>query len=252
MITLRFLAMALLVCAVVFSGCSNEPQSKQAAAPQETAAVETAAADAAESGELSPPSPGQRFKEQRLADALRGLDYDSGRVVVDTATAEPLPDAEVFASAGDAYQRGLYFLFEKNDRVAAIGALTRAVIMDPDNPEHLTGLGQALLRKGKHDEAVAAFNTALDRAPEHFEAQRQLAWAMQMGGDYEAAKQAWLRVIDLDAGDGEAHGRLAVLEYYLEEYESAWDSVARAEALGYEMPAQFLPLLREKMPQPVK
>ncbi len=252
MITLRFLAMALLVCVVVFSGCSNEPQSKQAAAPQETAPVDTVAADTAGSGELSPPSAGQSYKEKRLADALRGLAYDSGRVVVDTAKAEPIPGAEVFASAGDAYQRGLYFLFEKNDRVAAIGALTRAVIMSPDNPDHLAGLGQALLRKGMEDEAIAAFNTALDLAPDHFEAQKQLAWALQMGGDYEAAKQAWLRVIDLDAGDGEAHGRLAVLEYYLEDYESAWASVARAEALGYKMPAQFLPLLRDKMPQPVK
>lgn len=252
MITLRFLAMALLVCAVVCGGCSNEPQSKLAAAAEGTAPVELGSADTAGSGELSPPTAGQSFKAKRLADALRGLSYDSGRVAVDRAMSAPLPDAEVFATAGDAYQRGLFYLFERNDRVAAIGALTRAVIMEPDNPEYLTGLGQALLRKGRRDEAVAAFNTALDVDPGYFEAQKQLAWAMQMGGDYEAAKQAWLKVLDLDAGDGEAYGRLAIVEYYLENYESAWAGVARAEALGYKLPAQFLPLLEEKMAQPVR
>lgn len=252
MITVRFLAMALLVCAVVFSGCSNEPQSEQAAVTQDAAQVEAIPVEMAESGELSPPSAGKSFKEKRMADALRGLAYDSGRVVVDLATADPLPDAEVFASVGDAHQRGLYYLFEKNDRVAAIGALTRSVIMTPDNPDYLTSLGQALLRKGKRNEAVAAFNTALDLAPRHFEAQKQLAWAMQMGGDYEAARQAWLLVIDLDAGDGEAHGRLAIVEYYRQDYESAWASVREAEDLGYQLPAHFLPLLKEKMPEPAK
>lgn len=252
MITLRYLVMALLVCAVVISGCSNEPQSEQVAAPEDGAAVETGTADTAGSGELSPPSAGQNFKQKRMADAMRGLTYDTGRVVVDTEATGQLPDAEVFASAGDAYQRGLYFLFEKNDRVAAIGALTRAVIMAPDDPDHLAGLGQALLRKGKGDEALAAFNTALDLDSDHFEARKQMAWALQMSGDYQAAKQAWLQVLDLDPDHGEAHGRLAVLEYYLEDYQSAWAGVSRAEALGYELPAHFLPLLREKMPQPAK
>jgi tetratricopeptide (TPR) repeat protein len=253
MITLRFLALALLVCAVVVGGCSSEQPSEQAAVTGGEAPPEAGeAAETVESGELSPPSAGQSFKEKRLAEALRGLDYGSGRVVVDTAAADPLPGAEQFASAADAYQRGLYYLFEKNDRVAAIGALTRAVIMAPDNPEHLTGLGQALLRKGKGDEAIASFNTALDLAPDHFEARKQLAWALQMSGDYQSSRQAWLRVLDLDPDHGEAHGRLAVLEYYLEDYESAWASVARAEDLGYEVPPQFLPLLREKMPPPAK
>jgi len=244
MITVRYLAMALLVCVVVLSGCSSEKQSEQAAVIDEAAPVEA--------GELSPPSAGQGYKEKRMADALRGLSYDTGRVVVDPAAAQPLPDAEVFATAGDAYQRGLFYLFEKNDRVAAIGALTRAVIMAPESPEHLTGLGQALLRKGLGDEAIASFNTALEFAPGHFEARKQLAWALQMSGDYQASKQAWLQVLDLDPDHGEAYGRLAVLDYYLEDYESAWAGVARAEALGYKVPAQFLPLLREKMPEPAK
>lgn len=246
MITVRFLAMALLMCIVVFSGCSNEPQSKQAAATDSPAQVAEAPSPG---GDLAPPSPGQGFKEKRMADALRGLAYDSGRVVLVAGAADPLPGAEAFKTAGEAYDRGLYYLFDKNDRVAAIGAFTRAVIMAPDNPDHLTGLGQALLRKGKRDEAVASFTTALGLAPEHFEAQKQLAWATQMGGDYEAARQAWLRVIDLDAGDGEAHGRLAMVDYYREDYESAWAGVRTARSLGYQMPAQFLPLLAEKMPQ---
>ncbi len=252
MITLRFCAMALLVCTVVLSGCSCEEPSEQSAVTDDAAPVAAGAVATANSGELSPPAAGQSYKEKRMADALRGLSYDSGRVVVDRTAADPLPDAEVFASAGDAHQRGLYYLFEKNDRVAAIGALTRAVIMDPESPVYLTDLGQALLRKGKEKEAIASFNTALDLSPDHFEAQKQLAWAMQMGGDYAAARQAWLRVIDLDASDAEAHGRLAIVDYYCGDYENAWAGVHQARSLGYQMPAQFLPLLEKKMPEPAK
>lgn len=241
MITLRYIALALLVCVAALSGCSGEQ-------PAEEAALDNAAP--AETGELAPPSPGKKFKAERMANALRGLTYDSGRVEVDEANAEPLPDAEAFDTAAQAHKRGLYYIFEKNDRVAAIGALTRAVIMEPRNPDYLADLGQALLRKGKREEAVAAFNTALDIAPKHLPAQKQMAWALQMGGDYEGARQAWLKVLDLDGTDGEAWGRLAVVEYYLEDYAGAWERVQRAREHGYTMPPQFLPLLEAKMPEP--
>jgi tetratricopeptide (TPR) repeat protein len=241
MITLRYLALALLVCVAALSGCSNEQ-------PAEQAVLDNGAP--APSGELAPPSPASRFKAERLARALRGLTYEDGRVAVDEASAEPLPDAESFATAADAHRRGLEYLFEVNDRVAAIGALSRAVIMAPDNPDYLADLGQALLRKGKRDEAMAAFNTALDIEPRHLPAQRQAAFALQMGGDYEASRQAWRKVLDIDATDGEAWGRLAIVEYYLEDYAGAWEHVRRARDHGYRMPAQFLPLLEAKMPEP--
>ena len=224
MTTVRFATvMALFLFAVLLTGCCCDPENaetsavaggeaEQAAEQPAEQAVEEAPA-AAEGGDLSPPTDGKSFKAQRMANAIRGLAYDTGRVVVDPNNSDPLPEAEAFATADEAYRRGLHYLFEKNDRVAAIGALTRSVIMAPDNPEHLSVLGQALLRKGKRDEAVAAFRTALDLVPDHFETSRQLAFAMQMGGDYAAARDAWLRVLELDPGHGEAHGRLAVLHY---------------------------------------
>jgi len=262
MSTARFgTVMALFLFAVLLNGCCCDPDGAETSAvaggdaeqavdqPAEQTAEE---APAPEGGDMSPPTDGKSFKARRMANAIRGLTYDSGRVVVDVKNATPLPDAESFASADEAYRRGLFYLFEKNDRVAAIGALTRSVIMAPDNPEHLSTLGQALLRKGKRDEAVAAFNTALDLDPDNEETRKQLAWAMQMGGDYAAAKDAWLRVLELDPDHGEAHGRLAILHYYLDDYIGAWDHAARARALGYELPAHFLPLLREKMPEPLQ
>jgi Flp pilus assembly protein TadD len=270
MTTVRFATvMALFLFAVLLNGCCCDPEQAETTAvtggeagqaveqpaeqPAEAAPEPAEAAPAAAEGvDLSPPTDGKSFKAQRMANAIRGLTYDSGRVVVDAKNADPLPDAEAFANADEAYQRGLYYLFDRNDRVAAIGALTRSVIMAPDNPEHLSALGQALLRKGKRDEAVAAFRTALDLAPDHFETSRQMAFAMQMGGDYAAARDAWLRVLELDPDHGEAHGRMAVLLYYLEDYAGAWDHVTRARDLGYGLPPHFLPLLREKMPEPVQ
>lgn len=243
MITPRYIALALLVCMVALGGCSSEQ-------PAEEAALDLDNAAPADTGELAPPPPGQKFKAERMARALRGLTYEGGRVAVDEADAVPLPDAEAFATAADAHRRGLEYLFEVNDRVAAIGALTRAVIMETDNPEYLADLGQALLRKGKRDEAMAAFNTALDLDPGHLPAQRQAAFALQMGGDYAASREAWRKVLDLDGTDGGAWGRLAIVEYYLEDYAAAWEHVQRAREHGYRMPAQFLPLLEAKMPEP--
>ncbi len=113
MVTVRYLTMALLVCSVLLCGCDcceteTEQTDDTAEASQETVAAEEPEAPAG--GDMSPPSPGASFKAKRLADALRGLSYDSGREVAVVEPADPLFGVETFESAGEAYQRGLYYL----------------------------------------------------------------------------------------------------------------------------------------------
>jgi len=234
----RLAAIMFIICGLVFSGCKTCMDSNGGPARTQSA------------GEASASLAPENFKEERLAEAMRGLRYDSEGVEVDESMAAQIPNRGDADAAEEAYLQGREMLFQVNDRVAAISAFTRAVILIPDVPRYYAGLGQALRYKGKMQEALAAFRTALALDPEYFEARRQFAVAVQMTGKYEEALSAWERVIDLDPEFGEAHGRLAILSYYMADYIEAWQHVHRAERLEYDLPSQFRSLLEAKMPEP--
>lgn len=226
----RLAASMFIICGLVFSGCG----------PAQTQSTGEASAS------LAP----ENFKEERLAEAMRGLRYDSEGVEVDESIAAQIPNRGDADAAEEAYRQGRKMLFEVNDRVAAISAFTEAVVIAPDIPRYYVALGQALRYKGKMQEALAAYKTALALDPDHFDARHQFAAAMEMTGNYEESLSAWDRVLDLDPDFGLAHSRLAVLSYYLADYERAWEHVHRAERLEYDLPSQFRSLLEAKMPEP--
>jgi hypothetical protein len=228
---LKILVFGLIAAGVLFYGCQSH--TRQAAENH---------ADG-----LKPPD----FKEKRLADAMAGLAYDSGRVEIDPAAAARMPGRGDRRAAEKAYHQGLHQLFEVNDRVASIGAFTRAVLIYPGEARYYCGLGQALLHKGKMKEALAAFRTAVEADPAYFDARYHLARAVQMREGPEKAAAAWEAVLGLDPGAGEAHGRLAILYYYMGNNEKARFHVRRADELAYDVPPQFRRLLAGDAPKAV-
>lgn len=194
-------------------------------------------------------APPSHYRQALLADAMRGLRYDGGRVEIDEPVAATIVRRGPLEEALAEHERG-EDLLRRNMRIQAIKAHTRAVLIAPDEPILYEGLGLALLAKGKTPEAVAAFRTALDLEPGLLEARWNLAQALQRQRRFEEAAETFRLVISQDPDHGLAHARLAVVLYYLNDDVGAWTHVRQAEALGAPVPPQFRELLARRTAEP--
>jgi tetratricopeptide (TPR) repeat protein len=183
------------------------------------------------------------LKEARFREAVAGLDFDSGLVVVVEPTGEDPRRAR------DYHQQGLERL-ESNRLTGALAMLARAVRTDPQDAGAYESLGRALVAKGKIEYAVAAYRTALLRQPDSVETQYELAAALARLDRRAEAIAEMQRVLELDPGHVLAHERLAIWYYYDDDAAAAWRHVHAARDLGREPPPQFIALLETRMPDP--
>jgi cytochrome c-type biogenesis protein CcmH/NrfG len=193
------------------------------------------------------PSRAQR-REARFQEAVRGLTYATGRVVL----ADDWPAVRDERWSGESFetliQRGSDNL--RRDVFAAIEAFTLAVLIDPERVEGYRGLGRAMYSIHRVTCAIAAFHTALDIEPAATDGRFELGMALQMKGDFAEAAGAWEELVTLDPGHADGHARLAIALGFLADYEAAWDHVHAAESLGRRVPPQFRVLLASKFPEP--
>jgi len=187
-------------------------------------------------------SPPNAYRRGLTREAMRGLLYDTGRVVIDVEAAGKIVAGEDAQQARVAFESGQELL-GRNAIIEAVKAHTKAVLLDPDEAEYYEGLGTALLVKRKMREAEAAFRTALDLAPGSVSARFNLADALNRQGRLDEGMGELRRVLALDPGHAEAHGRLAIGLYYAGRGDEAWEHVQQAEALGHAVPPQFRALL---------
>jgi tetratricopeptide (TPR) repeat protein len=199
--------------------------------------------------EVGPVHPIENYKQERLAQAMRGLRYDSGRVEIDAAEAAKVVTGHDAGAAAAKNAEGNDFL-NSGLVVESIGAHTSAVLLDPDNAEYYSDLGVALTRKGLMDEALAAYRSSLDRNPANVETHVRLAKALQSWKQPVEAIQVWQHVLTLNPDSADVHSRLARLMYFEGRYAEAWEHVHAAEALGGSVPPQFRPMLAQHMPEP--
>lgn len=197
----------------------------------------------AESGGAT--SPIENYKEQRMREAMRGLDYSSGRVTLTAEAAEvarPGTEADGARLAAEAEA-----IFLTNDFPAAIAAYTKAVITYPRRAQTYLGLASALLPKGRFDEAEAAIRTALELEPRSPEARIALARLIEMRGENAPTIAAWKDVLAVDPRNAEAHARLAIATYYSGDSRGALEHVQACERLGGTLPAQFKDLIMQEL-----
>lgn len=180
---------------------------------------------------------------------MRGLHYDGGRVAVDEGFAATVAERGNHAAAVAEYEQGERYL-ARNLRTDALGSFTRAIVIWREDPRFYDGLGRALVAKGKHDQARAAFRTGLELEPGSVDLQYHLADVLVRMGELETARAAFDRVLELDANHGPAHRRLACLYYYAGDAAAAWTHIQAAEAAGQAIPPQLLLLLEGRMPAP--
>ncbi|GEM_PF-2106838 len=242
--------MSLAAAITLVGGCQSSQVDRSAnMEPESGAGALAAVTPEQERGEASP---GNRYEEQRVHEAMRGLEYETGRVRLDADQATlvvPRPDVSLAAVER---QTGVQELMQRNDVISAIGAFTRAVIHDPADARSYTELGRALMFEGESKDAEAAFRTALDLDPAFTEAGFQLGALLQMTGRNAEAVDQWLQVVSIDPNHALAHSRLAIELYYASRYEQAWLHVHAAQRLGAVVPPQFLPLLSAQMAEPAR
>jgi len=231
------LTVALAICACCLTAC----QSSQPCNPSPDAPTEARAGD-----DTAPPS---HYRAELLRQAMRGLRYDSGRVAIDEPVAATVAERGTLEQALAEYERGQELL-RQNRRIQAIEAHTRAVLIAPEAAVLYDGLGTALLAKQKGPEAIAAYRSALDLEPQSASTRFNLARGLQWAGRFDEAVDTLNEVLGLEP-DHDAHGRLAILLYYLQRDAEAWVHVHRAESLGAAVPPQFRELLARRTPEPV-
>ena len=183
------------------------------------------------------------LKEARFREAVKGLDFDSGLVIVVEATGEDAAGARTYRDQG--LER-----LDSNQLTGSLTLLAKAVRTDPQYAQGYESLGRALQTKGKDEYALAAFRTALTIDPDFVDAQYGLASQLARLGRRGDAIAQMQRVLDLDPQNARAHERLAIWYYYDEDPDAAWRHVHAARDLGRQPPPQFIALLQAQRPDP--
>ena len=187
------------------------------------------------------------YKTQRKREAMRGLTYDTGRVLIDEKVAPEIAEPGTREEALALYDEANRVLFQENRGLDAIKLLTRAIIMQPSEAILYTGLGNALFGEKEDAKALAAFETAVDVDPRLVEGWRGLGDAAVRVGDRRRGVEAWRTALELEPTDANITWRLAVQEYYLGNLGEAWDLAMEAERLGEAAPPQFIEHLNEAL-----
>jgi tetratricopeptide (TPR) repeat protein len=219
----------LVLGAFTLSGCYES-------ATNETGAVST---------DTAPTNPKERLFAEQWNEATQGIVFDTARgvVEVDRLASGTSRTADEQLAAADG-------LFEGNRVVEAMGRYVLAARHDPARVEAYLGMGLVLARKGKDEEAIVAFRTAVDRDPEHLDARYRLANSLWAVSRQEDAIHEMNLLVTIDDLHARAHERLAVWQYYTGDYDAAWRHLHRAEELGQAVPGQLVPLLEKQMPDP--
>jgi tetratricopeptide (TPR) repeat protein len=236
----------LVLIASFIAGCSADDARPRAEAPESATSAPSAASAAAAQGVAQPVS---NYKDERKAQAMRGLAYDTGRVVIVPEQAAEIAPAKDRDQAEREYALGVE-LREKNARIEAIAAHTKAVLLAPDVARMYEGLGLAFLAQRMVPQATAALRSGLDLDPASSSLHFHLADALNRAEDRTGAVAELREALRLEPDLAPAHERLAVLLYYTGDEAGAWFEVHRAEELGQAVPPQFRVLLAQRMPEP--
>jgi tetratricopeptide (TPR) repeat protein len=74
-------------------------------------------------------------------------------------------------------------------------AYRKAVELSPRYVDALNGLGAVMVQQGRPQEAIAAFDAALQVAPDFYEAQLNRGIALQIVGDRQGARRQWQHLL---------------------------------------------------------
>ena len=85
--------------------------------------------------------------------------------------------------------------------VACIGQAARAQAPSSDDAQALVRQGQKLNSEGRQDEALKLYKQALKKSPNSYEAHLESGVALDLKGDYAAAREHLKKAIEVAPGD---------------------------------------------------
>jgi tetratricopeptide (TPR) repeat protein len=112
-------------------------------------------------------------------------------------------------------------LVRRGDYNGAVAAYQKITELDPRLPAAHFHLGIALKDKGDVDGAIAAYKRAIELDPRHARAHNNLGAALKEKGDVEGAVGAYKRAIELDPKFAQAHNNLGIVYLNRKQYPEA-------------------------------
>ena len=147
-------------------------------------------------------------------------------------------------SAEDHLHLGEY-LARKGKIDEAIAAWEKAIELRPHYVAAYTNLGAAYGQKRMIDQSISASKKATELDPHNATAYYNLGTAYGIGENYEEAFASFFKAIELNPSYAEPHYGLAVCYYATGKYELAREHADRAESLGFTVPPQFRRALKK-------
>ncbi len=129
----------------------------------------------------------------------------------------------------------------------AIVEFKKAIEMDSQFSAAYTSLGAAYGQKGIIDQSISASKMAIELDPRNATAYYNLGNAFGKEGNYEEAFASFYKAIELDPGYAGPHYGLAVCYYATGHFELAAEHADKAEALGFKVPWRFRRALKKAL-----
>jgi tetratricopeptide (TPR) repeat protein len=128
----------------------------------------------------------------------------------------------------------------------AIAAFQTALQMDPEMEQAREGLARAQASIESAKAAAGADRARVERDPKDALARLELAVSEARSGDRDAAVQELRRSIELDPRVGRAHADLALLLYLRKDYAAALREAQSARERGFPPPADLVRMLQRQ------
>ena len=142
------------------------------------------------------------------------------------------------------YNRGTVNL-RKGKYNSAISNYTKAIEKEPMDASAYNSRAFAHVAKGEYDQAILDYTKAIKINSKFAEAYCNRGNAHALKGEGVAAVSDYSKAIEISPTFALAYSNRGIAYYKSGEYEKSWENVHKAQSLGYQVPAEFLTLLRE-------
>ena len=119
---------------------------------------------------------------------------------------------------------------------AAIADFQAVLAFEPDNFNILTALGLCLAKVGRSSEAIQALDASLAVEPGYAPTHYNRGWTLESVGDLVGARRDYARAAELDPGDAQALGNLAMINARSSDWAAARTVAGRALQLDGRQP----------------
>jgi len=142
------------------------------------------------------------------------------------------------------YNRGTVDL-RKGKYNSAISNYTKAIEKDPRDASAYNRRAFAHVAKGEYDQAILDYTKAIKINSKFAEAYCNRGNVHAFKDEGVAAISDYSKAIEISPTFALAYNNRGIAYYKSGEYEKSWENVHKAQSLGYQIPEEFLTLLRE-------